>query len=187
MKTILILCCLFVGLDLGAQTARSARFDSLLLAARVVVSEPLAEHYRIEPVFDNEVQAFDYRLRSKPDQMEIRFLVLPYDSTDTRTQIPHVETYRTVMNLAINDDDAFVAERNLRERDLEAMNAEWAIEYFYQPKTAFSQRYEFARTLAIYREHYGLVLIFMLFDDADNPALDRMYQLARFGISERIY
>lgn len=187
MRIVLLLFVTCSYLSVAAQNGRPPAFDSLLVAARVGVFEPLSEHYRTERLFDNEVQLFDYRLRSKPDDLEIRFLVLPYDSTDARTHIPHVETYRTVMNIAVNDENEYVAERNLRQQDMDRMNAEWAIEYFYRPKLEFSRRYEFARTLAIYREGHGLVFVFMLFDDADNPALDMMYDLVRFGREERIY
>ena len=168
-------------LVLSAGTAQLPEdFATNLAHMQLDLLEPLDGDYQQKRVFDNAVQRFDYRLRSKYDDLDVRFLLLPYDARRPQTTMPHVETGRIVMNLAVNEAEEVVAQRALSDEVLARTNADWGMEFYLRPKPGFTENYVFTRVVSLYREGRGTVLMFVLFNDPGNRALDRTFDWLRF-------
>ncbi|MCB0519651.1 MAG: hypothetical protein H6577_08355 [Lewinellaceae bacterium] len=155
-------------------------FKELLNKAGIEFFEPLEAGYKdIEP-WPNPYQPCNFAIRSRKEDLQIRYLIEPWKDGDPLSTNPHVAIFRTLTNLATNADDALVSAiqptgENLR-RDF---NADWGMVYFFQPKKGFSDK-PFCRMVALYKEGKGMAYIFYLFDDPGNEALDIRYLALRF-------
>ena len=157
-----------------------AAFAAKLDRMQLELIEPLDGDYQQKRAFENTVQRFDYRVRSKYDDLDVRFLLLPYDERRPRTTMPHIETGRIVMNLAVNEDEEVVAQRELSKEVLAQTGADWGMEFYLRPKRAFTENFVFTRVVSLHREGRGTVLQFVLFNDPGNRALDRTFDWLRF-------
>lgn len=157
-----------------------APFLELLQKAGIEFYEPLEAGYKdIEP-WPNPYQPCNFAIRSRKEDLQIRYLIEPWKDNDPISANPHVAIFRTLSNLATNADEALISAIQPTRADLQKdFNADWGIVYFFQPKEGFSEK-PFCRMVALYKEGKGMAYIFYLFDDPANEALDRRYMALRF-------
>ena len=133
---------------------------------------PLDSDYRVIPGREDDFQPCDFAIRSRKEGMEMRFLLLP-------TDYPHVLAVRTATPVATNDPQAPIALLTLGAEELLLFHADWGVEYVFTPKPGFSE-HRFGKLMVLHKEGRGAVMVFFLFDEADNPAIDMRYQCVEF-------
>jgi len=155
-------------------------FRQLLEKTGVELLEPLDAGYKDFYLPQNELQTCPFGLRSKKENLEIRYFVLPFDKRNYSSMNPHIQTMRMVATIATNEPESFISVIQPGAQDMKRdFNADWGRIYFFKPKPAFSNK-PHCRMLALYKEGKGTVFVFYLFDKTDNPALDTRYFALRF-------
>lgn len=157
-----------------------AAFEKKLIETNLWISQPLDAGYELHPIFENEHQDYDFSIRSRNEYMEIRYYVLPYSESDTLSMSPDVLCLRASTAIAVNDDDAYLTMFRINRKELsESFGADWGILYFLTPKPGFSPA-KYCRMLALHKEGVGSVLVFFLFDDPNNEAIDLRFPAVKF-------
>lgn len=155
-------------------------FLQLLDKTGVELFVPVDAGYKDFFLSQNGLQTCHFTLRSKKENLEIRYLLLPFDKRDFASMNPHIQTMRMVATIATNDPESFISAIQPGRQDMKRdFNADWGRIYFFKPKQGFSNK-PHCRLLALYKEGKGTVFVFFLFDKPDNPALDTRYFALRF-------
>jgi len=136
---------------------------------------PVDSDYRLLPPRQDEFQSCDLALRSRSEKMEIRYLAHPWKEENTTSGFPQILAARTVTHVATNAPEAPITLLSLGAGDLQLFNADWGVEYVFTPKPEFSE-HRFGKLLVLFKEQRGTLMVFYLFDDPDNPAIDLRYQ-----------
>lgn len=158
------------------------QFRSLLNQAKLEFFEPLDAGYKDVQAPENQFQNCHFAIRSRQEDLEIRFSVFPWSAPADNLVAanPHILTHLAVSNVAVNDPTALISGIELDEESLrQEFNADWGMVYFFKPKPEFSDQ-PFCRMVALCKEEQATVLVFFLFDDAGNTALDHRYLALRF-------
>jgi hypothetical protein len=176
----------FVLISVSLQFAQAQKIDfpadfrQILNQTGVEFFEPLDACYKDFQPPVNEFQNCQFAIRSRREDMEIRYLVIPWNENNPATTAPHVITFRTLTTLASNADEAVISaiqpEKEVLQKDF---NADWGMIYFFQPKAGISDLPN-CRMVALHKEGKGTVFVFYHFKDAENEALDARYLAVRF-------
>lgn len=155
-------------------------FLELVNQANLEFFEPIEAGYRAVHVQDNEFQQYDFGIRSGKEKLEIRYFILPWNENNPYSTQPNITAFRAVTNAATNADEAVISAIQPAKETLEKdFNADWGMVYFFQPKPGFANS-PFCRMVALAKEGQATVLVFYLFDDPGNAALDTRYLAVRF-------
>lgn len=128
--------------------------------------------YKIIPVTPSPVQPIDLAVRSNRDKLEMRYHFIPWSDTSSASQFPNIQSARAALQCASNEEDSYVAVFSLDSAFVrETYQADWGHEFIFRPKQAFSPA-KYCKLLALYKHQVGLALLFFLFDDPDNQALE---------------
>ncbi len=143
--------------------------------------QPLDSDYKEESPKNNPFFRCDYVIRSRREDMEIRYALRPYQSGSPITQHPNLTVFSALSSAATNNEEAVIAQISIPIEELqEVFGADWGIMYQFTPKPGFSSA-PYGRLLGLYKEEVGLVLIFFLFDDPNNSAIDLRYPAVYFN------
>ncbi|MBR9920436.1 MAG: hypothetical protein GYB31_06315 [Bacteroidetes bacterium] len=157
-----------------------ADFEEKVEAAKLQITRPLDSGYETVPIYENPYQDYHYAIRSDKEDMEIRYYVLPYNEQDTLSMFPDVLCLRASSSVAVNDDEALMSMLPILRTELrQNFGADWGIIYFFEPKPDFTG-FKHCRMLALHKEGIGSVLVFFLFDDPNNVAVDIRFPAVRF-------
>ncbi|NJK82545.1 MAG: hypothetical protein HC912_00725 [Saprospiraceae bacterium] len=96
-----------------------------LTAASMEMVMPLDADYKDVYVLKNDLQAYDFAIRSRKEQLEIRYLIQPYEENDLTVYVPHIQFIRMLTHLATNDQEAIIAIHELSEEELNWFHADW--------------------------------------------------------------
>ena len=158
-----------------------AGFARLLNQCDLVWFEALDAGYR--DVYQNSDSPVlcDLAIRSQKEDLEIRVKIIPWLQREVKSQTPNVIAWRTLTDVAVNDDDNLISGIQLSlEEARERFGADMALMYFFTPKPTFSN-YPYCRMLALAKEGKATVLVFYFFQDAGNPALDSRLKVICFA------
>lgn len=134
-------------------------------------------YYALPHLREAAFQPCHYRLFSRSEGMEIRFLLQP-DSSENIP--PHIESRRLALHLCSNDDQAVITARDLNEVELETLlGADWGKVHLFSPKPEFGNGAPFCQMLSIHKNGRGMIHIFFLFSEPSQLVENRLY-LARF-------
>ena len=143
--------------------------------------QPLDSDYKDYQLKNNPFFRCDYAIRSRKEDMEIRYALRPYQMGSPITQLPTLTVCSALSSAATNEEEAIIAQISIPKNELqEVFGADWGIMYQFTPKPGFSTA-PLGRLLGLYKEEVGLVLVFFLFDDANNPAIDLRYPAVYFN------
>lgn len=154
-------------------------FSSLLQQTGVDVYRPADGDYKPLPLDGMIYQPCDFAWYSRAEKLEIRYLARPWVESDFSTRFPHIQAARMAAHIASNEEGAFTTVLSLGTEELRAFNADWGAAYFFQPKDVFSER-RHGELVVLFKEGRGTVMIFFLFDDPGNEALDLRFQALSF-------
>jgi hypothetical protein len=157
-----------------------ARFAQLLQQAGVEFMEPLDAGYKDYEPFENQYLNCQYAIRSRSENLEIRYYVLPWNEKDYMASAPNIATFITLTQVATNADDAIISALRPDGQSLRRdFNADWGMTYIFTPKPIFADS-PICKMVALCKEGQGTVFIFFLFDDPGNEAIDRREMAVRF-------
>ncbi len=155
--------------NLSAQLELSANFQEKLIATGLDFLTPVEHNFKIEKVYKNEIQPYDFAIRQKKDKVEIRYLVIP-DTGIIAGGYPHLNFSNRTITLASNDDDesaSAISVLQITEKTLkEKYHADWGAISFFTPKKIFSNK-RYCKLVALYREGQGYVYTFFLYDNVN--------------------
>ncbi len=164
----------------GQKIEISPHFYSLLDSAGLEFFEPLEAGYRDLQPLPNPFQDYQFAMRSGKEKLEIRYFIMPWDENKPESTLPNVESFRTVTSVASNAQDALIsAIQPEPQKILEDFNADWGMIYFFQPKEEFAN-WPFCRLVVLHKKEKGTAMVFYLFDNPGNSALDTRYLALRF-------
>jgi len=175
---VFVLSCFFVQ-QLAAQIDYTPRFSRLLEEAQLDFYEPIENTYRDVPIWKDaaQYQSYDFAIRSRRNQLEIRYQVLPYKEQDYKFAAPQVEAARLAMHLATNQDESIISGLSIDEEGLKNnFNADWGKVFIFQPKKSFSNRTH-CKMLALYTEGKGMAIVYFLFDQPSQEVDNRFVAL----------
>lgn len=185
MKT-MVFCALSISLSLICPAPLPAQkldlpdtFLQKLETAGIELAIPLDSDYRDVSVRRDAHLRYDFAMRSHREDLEIRFLLIPYDERQPATAMPHIQATRAASTAATNDEEAIMTVLSVDDRLLAQCHADWGMIYLFTPKIGFSDK-RLGKMLALYREGQGTALIFFLFDDPGNTAADEREVALRF-------
>lgn len=171
---------IFFG-NLSAQLALPADFQTKLTATGLSFFMPVEHNFKIEKVYKNDLQPYDFAIRQKKDKVEIRYLVIP-DTGIIAGGYPHLNFSNRTMTLASNDDDeanSAISVLQISEKTLhEKYHADWGAISFFRPKASFSYA-RYCKLVALYREGLGYVYTLFLYNDV-NVEFNAGYDLLEF-------
>lgn len=150
----------------------SEEFLTLAERANLMMMEPYEAGFRtcVPPL--NDYLNCQHAICSEQKNLEIRYYIVPWDSTDERTMVPHVLTMQVLVNVAQNSQEALIFSKEFNTETLEnSFHADWGFTYFCKPKPGFSLAQD-CRIIVISRTGMGTIFMLTLFDDPNNPALD---------------
>ena len=154
-------------------------FYSLQEETGVEIFQPTESDFKAAKVMQQPFQKYQAAIRSRKENLEIRYVLEPFQSDNTLSAAPQVQMMRTVMSAASNEEDAVIAYHNIADAELEFFNADSGKTAFFTPKAGFSSR-SFCKLVTLYKEGRGTISVFFLFDDANNPAVEERYFSLRF-------
>ena len=164
----------------GQKTGHPAGFDQLLQQAGLEVFEPLDAGYRSFEPLENQYLNCHHAIRSNREDLQIRYYVLPWDEHDHLASTPNLATFMAVTTVASNADDNLISAMEPdRKALLHDFNADWGMTYFFQPKPEFADQ-PACKMMALSKQGQGTILLFFLFDDPGNTALDLREVAVRF-------
>lgn len=155
-------------------------FSERLNRAGVDFFEPIEAGYKDTRPVQNEFQDYHLAIFSRKEDLEIRYVIQPFETNNPFSSNPHIATIRALTSVSINEEEELISAIQLEKKQvLKDFNADWGMVYFFKPKPGFS-KYPYCRMLALHKEEQATVFVFYLFEKTDNEALDRRYQALRF-------
>ena len=138
----------------------------------VSASFPVEGGYDTVQTSMSNFQAYDFAIASRKEKLEIRYWFNPYDSTATESQYPSVAASVLAIHLTDNDTNIPTAVFKLADDVVKFdYQGDWGAEYVFAPKTQFSDT-PYCRMLCLFRNGYGNIYVFFLYNDLDNPWVD---------------
>ncbi len=152
------LCCTF------GYSQMTTAFEAKLQAAKLEFLQPLDAGYKELKSRRNDFQNYDHAIYSRKEKLEIRYLIVPYDSLMPTADLPHLVASQMMINLS-NNTEAFTgsAFSYTEEAARSDFNADWACEFLFKPKPEFSSK-STCRMLSIHKDEVGTAYVFLLFD-----------------------
>ena len=155
-------------------------FEALLTEVGIEVFLPLDSKCRDFEPHQNQLEAYDFRIVSRKEKMDIRYTIKPCRQGDIMSHNPHLLTMRAVASVATNEQDYVISALEMSEQELQNdFNADWGMTYFFTPKNDFANT-PHCRMLALHKEGKGTAFVFYLFDNVKNEALDTRYFSLQF-------
>ena len=154
-------------------------FSALLAEMNMVWNRPLDSDYRTIRTPKNDYLADHFGMYSRDERLEIRFHLIPEDSTDRYFQLPHLRAMTLVMNLTSNADDVPESSSSVisfGDEELEIFGADWAKLFTFRPKRSYSEK-RHAQLVATYKEGSGMAYAVLLFDKAPETLEGRQLAL----------
>ena len=185
MKRILtsLLSFCLIGTVISQKIELSDGFTKKLSAATIDFFVPLDGGYKDIAVFKEakQFQTYDYAIRSKKEQLEIRYLITPIENNKRAYLPPSVNFMKTLTHLASNNEEHLIAVHSMSKEALEFFNADWGKEAVFHPKVVFSKR-QHCKMLMLHKEGRGTAYLFFLFDESPEAmlALDTRYYALKF-------
>lgn len=170
---------LATGLSFSQQAGFPEDFRSRLQQIGVDVYRPTDGDYKPLPLDGMVYQPCDFAWYSRREKLEIRYLARPWSENDFPSQFPHILAARMAAHVASNEEGAFTTVFSLGTEELRAFNADWGAAYFFQPKAVFSER-RHGELVVLHKAGRGTMMVFFLFDDPGNEALDLRFQALSF-------
>ena len=172
---------IFLNLQLSAQQLElPPAVMQKLEATAASITMPLDAGYKLFPASSNPFQQYDFALKSGQEDMEMRYFILPHDDRDTVSMSPDVLSMRASVSVATNNENAYISMLPLTEQEAAStFGADWGITYLFRPKVEFAA-YQHCRLMVLYKERIGTIMVFFLFNDPNNEAIELRYPAVRF-------
>lgn len=175
LRTIACFCLLTTSMT-AQPVELSAGFAQKLAAASMEWVTPLDTDYKDVYVLKNDLQSYDFAIRSRKEKLEIRYIIQPYQENDLTAHIPHIQFVRMLTHLATNEQEAVIAIHDVSEEDLSWFHADWGKSAFFKLKDGFSGFVE-CRLLSLYKEEKGMAHVLFVYQQPTVALDNRFYAL----------
>ncbi len=176
----LLIILLLTSIALQGQISLPAELSRELAATGLEIIQPLEARYKTIRLPKNSYLDCDYGIWSQEEKLEIRYAVVPDLQNNRANLIPHVKSFAMASHLASNDEASVISKLSITPQSLnDDFNADFGEMYFFKPKPTFSEKQN-CQMLVLHKEGKGMVYVFFLFDDPNNPALDYRFYAVRF-------
>jgi len=179
MKSLLITISVFLSISLSAQRIDYPdNFLEKLSQMSLEIVEPTESSYRDVWVLKNEVQTYDFAIRSRKEKLEIRYILQAHNNNNPLSSFPDIEFLKLTTQLASNNGEASpMSFHEVEPKELEEIfQADWGRYVFFQPKGAFAQ-WPHAKLLSLYKANHGLVHILFLYKKPSISLDNRFYAI----------
>ena len=184
-KVLLILAiALFPAWMFSQRLSIDESFLEKLEAAEIDFFQPADSDYKNANLLKNPFQPYDFAMQSKKEDMELRVAIIPYKENNPSTMMPQVQAMRAAASAATNNQDAVMTLLSLEGGELNKFNADWGAIHIFVPKPGFSGR-KHCKMLTLYKEEKGTIILFLLFDDPANKAIEWREETFRFKGGDR--
>ncbi len=156
----------------------SSEFKSKLLAADLDFVVPVESDYKDIFILKNDLQPYDFAIRSRKEQLEIRYIIEPFDESDPRASLPSMRFVQLLMHLATNDQEELMAIHDIVPSDLELFNANWGKYAFFKLKEGFSSSSN-CKLLSLHKVGSGTVHVLFIYKEP-TIALDNRFFALQF-------
>jgi hypothetical protein len=154
--------------------------DSLLQQMELELLLPVETSVKPLRIHENPFQSYQIAFRLPEEKLEMRACLYPSQEAYSELEAPHLRAGRAATSVGRNDPEAVISLFRLSDSYLwEHFGADWGVEYYLEPKPGFS-RHRYCKLLSLHKAGAGTVLIFFLFDDPANPAIDDYAAMFRF-------
>lgn len=168
---------LFVAFSMTAQKVQlSENFEAKLTASNLEFVMPIESDYKDVFILKNDLQSYDFAIRSRKEQLEMRYIIEPYDANDPKSNLPSVRFIQLLMHLATNDQDAMMAIHNVNPTDLQLFHADWGKYAFFKLKTGFASSVQ-CRLLSLHQTGSGTAHILSIYKEPSIALDNRFYAL----------
>lgn len=165
--------------DLQAQIRLDETFRQKLDKVGLYFMEPVEGKYKVQKKAKDPFQYYDFAIRSRPEKMEIRYLLDPWQENNPLSAIPHIRATQLLTRLARNQGEGIIIGQSIgQETLLDDFNADWGKVFYFEPKGAFSSNAE-CKMLVIHKEGIGTAYVFFLYDKI-SPVLDKRFLALQF-------
>lgn len=132
-----------------------------------------------ELVFDSsatgDFQPVDFSWRHRKGKYELRYRLFPEGATETIR--PEIASAALVVHCARNAEDDFIGRFRGGTDDMKRLGADWVYFWDYAPKSIFSG-YQRCYQASFYLEGRGLVVAWLLYNDAELMGSDWIYSVS---------
>lgn len=146
-----------------AQIKISDSFSEKLTQMDLEFLQPLEQSYKKTSVYRNDILKYDFAIKARKADMEIRFILEPESANGS--SFPHIHAPARASSVATNDEDSRMVFHDMSKKDLKEYGADWGSVFFFQPKEDFTDK-DHCKLLVLYKEGKGTAYVFYLFDKA---------------------
>ncbi len=173
----LLLVCFVSGFG---QIELPKHFEENLQEAKLEFYMPLENSFRNLTIRENNIHAYDLAIKSKEENVEIRYVILPVGHS-IGDELANIKFVSKASSIASNEAESSTMVFHPMETSeaKNTFNADWGASVFFQPKLQFSHR-EHCKMVALHAEGKANVYIFYLFDDVSID-LNALPHLIRFA------
>ncbi len=178
MKYLPVLLLCFFTSPMVAQLEVPTTFADLLDNTQMVFSQPLENQYKARKVTTNELCEYQYAMKKKKGDLEIRYAIKPMSEQIEAVQsIPHIPTINLITTLASNEDDSVISYHVISQQSLkDNYKADWGLVAFFRPKEMFSDK-KHCKMITLFKEGKATAHIFYLFDEVSEELEHQKFNL----------
>ncbi|MEM1326954.1 MAG: hypothetical protein AAGI23_13415 [Bacteroidota bacterium] len=171
-----VICCVLLTTTNAQRIDYSDDFLQKLEQLHLSVVEPMDAGYKDVMVLKNDVEGYDFAIRSRKEKLEIRYILEAYDATNIMHQLPHLRFLRMLTHLATNEENSLpLATHELPQEDVTSLfGADWGKVAYFQPKGRFTH-WRHAKLLSLYKAERGMAHILFLYNKSGLALDDRFY------------
>ncbi|MEM6380964.1 MAG: hypothetical protein AAF705_22520 [Bacteroidota bacterium] len=124
--------------DVWGQWQYPIEFKAALQAAQLDFYEPLENSFEPTEIRTNDLQTYDFAIRSKKEKVEVRYAILPAAEQSQFFQ-PNIHFASKAISLARNNEEASeMVFHSVSHQDLlNTFNADWGAAVFFKTKSTF--------------------------------------------------
>ena len=166
-------------------------FSNLALAQKIEKEDidVYVSKYNLHLNWPTEIKTKIQKIENKPfsptgislyfpsEKIQIIIEIVRLDSSEI--SFPNLKNGTRLSHYASNEENSIISLHSLGDRELELLNAEWATQAIFRPKKEFSN-YAYCQLISFYSNNKPQVFVYFLFDDAENPILQRSFSLIQF-------
>ena len=178
MRLTLILVIYIFASPLFAQLEIPSSFADLLDHTDMLFNQPVENQYKAQKVRDNELCEYQYAMKKKKGDLEIRYSIKPSaQQLEAIQNIPHIPTINLITTLASNDEDSVISYHVISQQSLsEDYKADWGLVAFFRPKEMFSDK-KHCKMITLFAEGKATAHIFYLFDEVTEALEHQKFNL----------
>ena len=120
---------------------------------------------------------YELAMGTRKGEMEIRIETRSPKNQDY--YFPNLQNGTRLAHYAANFEDSIISLFSLGDKELAFAKAEWGTQALFYPKKEFSEA-KYCQLVSFYKEGGPQVFIYFLFDDPENPFLDRSFNLLSY-------